>query len=119
MNKMKTATIVVLVFNLLTFKLLAQEGRVTIHVVGENGFPIANAKAGADFDNALPPGTGAGSGKPNEASGITDSKGFCVLIGHCNEGSVGIAVMKEGYYGSDGYGVDFENSVLGLWQPWN
>jgi hypothetical protein len=105
----------------LAFGLHAQEAKITLHVVDESGIAVSNAQASAGFDNALKPGEGWGTGIPTEVSGITDVKGICVLEGKDTAGSVGAAVLKEGYYGSDGYGVIFTNydSILRRWEPWN
>ena len=109
MNKMKTATIVVLVFNLLTFKLQAKEGRITVHVVGEDGAPIARATVKGQFNNSMAAGSGAGGGIPTYVDGVTRTNGLCVLTGRCNEPSVGFAVFKDGYY-ENGGGAGFTNS---------
>jgi len=106
---------------LLAFRLHAQEAKITVHVVDESGVAVSNAQASAGFDNALKPGEGWGTGIPTEVSGITDAKGICVLEGKDTAGSVGTAVLKDGYYGSDGYGIVFTNydSILRRWEPWN
>lgn len=98
--------------------LRANEGRVTIHVVGEDGLPVANAKAGIQFSVGIP-GGGLGNGEVVDVKGLTDTNGICVLTGNGDDASVGAAVLKDGYYGGDGYGIEFTNSLLGRWQPWN
>ena len=117
MKNMKLASTGILLFSL-AFKLSAYEGRVTIHVVGEDGLPIDNAKASIQFTVATP-GGGLGNGKVLNVEGLTDTNGICVMTGNGDDASVGAAVLKEGYYGSDGYGIEFTGSLLGRWQPWN
>lgn len=112
--KLKTSTVL---FALSIFSLQAHEGRVTFRVVGEDGLPIANAKASIQFTVA--DGVGLGSEKAVNVEGLTDTNGVCVLTGNGDDGYAGAAVLKDGYYGSDGYRIEFTNSTLGRWQPWN
>jgi hypothetical protein len=117
---MKLKSIFGLLFSLLfTFELAAQEAKVTIHVVGEDDLPIADAKVEAQLENVGSPGSGWGNTTLNSVKGVTDTNGICILTGKGNEPSVGIGVLKEGTYNADSYGVEFTGSILGRWQPWN
>lgn len=104
----------------LALKLQAYEGKITIHAVDENGIAVTNARAGAQFQNALKPGEGWGNGRPTEVKGITDTNGMCVLAAEGTDSSVSIGVMKDGYYYSSAH-VHFTNAdfILHRWQPWN
>lgn len=118
MKTMKVISINAALLLLFAVNLHANEGRVTIHVVGEDGLPIANAKAGIQFTVGIP-GGGLGNGKVVDVKGLTDTNGICVLTGNGDDASVGAAVLKDGYYGSGGYGIEFTNALLGRWLPWN
>jgi hypothetical protein len=114
--KLKLSTVLIA---LLVFKLQAYEARVTIHVVDENGRPVANAKTGIQLTVATT--GGLGNGKVVDIKGLTDTNGICVLAGNGDDGSVGIAALKDGYYGGDGHGINFTNIdlILRRWLPWN
>jgi hypothetical protein len=119
MNKMKLKTISMMPI-LLAFGLYGQEAKITVHVTDESGVAVSNAQAVAQFQNALKPGEGQGTGRPTEVRGFTDTNGFCVLTGNGTDGSVGIGILKDGYY----YGnaeVAFTNGdhILNRWLPWN
>ena len=119
MNNMKQKSLGMMSI-LLAFGLYGQEAKVTVHVTDENGIAISNAQAVAQFQNALKPGEGQGTGRPTEVRGLTDTNGLCVLTGNGTDGSVGIGILKEGYY----YGnaeVSFTNGdhILNRWLPWN
>jgi hypothetical protein len=105
---------------LLAFGLYGQEAKITVHVTDESGVAVSNAQAVAQFQNALKPGEGWGTGRPTEVRGLTDTNGLCVLTGNGTDGSVGIGILKDGYY----YGsadVSFTNGdhILNRWLPWN
>jgi hypothetical protein len=115
--KLKAVGIVTI---LLAFGLHGQEAKVTVHVTDEGGVAVSNAEAVAQFQNALKPGEGQGTGRPTEVRGLTDTNGLCVLTGNGTDGSVGIGILKDGYY----YGnaeVSFTNGdhILNRWLPWN
>jgi hypothetical protein len=95
----------------------AHEAQVTFHVVGEDGQPVAKAKASIQLTVAT--GGGLDNGKLVNVEGLTDTNGICVLSGNGDDGYVAAAVLKDGYYGSAGYRIELTNSVLGRWQPWN
>jgi hypothetical protein len=118
MKLMKIISINAALFVFFVLNLRAYEGRVTIHIVGEDGLPIANARAGVQFTVATP-GGGLGNGNVVNIVGLTDTNGICVLSGNGDDASVGAAVLKDGYYGAGGYRIEFTNSLLGRWQPWN
>jgi hypothetical protein len=118
MKIMKIISINAALLLLFSFNLRANEGRVTIHVVGEDGLPIATAKANIQFAVAMP-GGGLGNEKVVNIEGLTDTNGICVLTGNGDDAYVGAAVLKDGYYGAGGYRIEFTNSLLGRWQPWN
>lgn len=118
MKTMKIISINAALLLLFAANLHAYEGRVTIHVVGEDGLPIAGAKANIQFAVAAP-GGGLGSEKVVNVDGLTDTNGICVLSGNGDDAYVGAAVLKDGYYGASGYRIQFTNSQLGRWQPWN
>jgi len=115
--KLKLSTAIIVLFGL---GAQAYEGRVTIRAVDENGNPVANAKATVQFVLGVP-GGGLGNEKISNVEGLTDTNGICVLTGNGDEGTVGAAVLKEGYYGSGGHGVEFTNVDLisHRWLPWN
>lgn len=120
MKNMNLISTIVILLVLSLCKIQAQEGRVTVHAVDENGIAVSNAQAVAQFQNALKPGEGWGTGRPTEVRGVTDTNGFCVLTGNGTDGSVSIGILKEGYY----YGnaeVLFTNGdrILNHWLPWN
>jgi hypothetical protein len=119
MNNMKLKTIGIMTI-LLAFSLYGQEAKITVHVTDENGIAVSNTQAVAQFQNALKPGEGWGTGRPTEVRGLTDTNGLCVLTGNGTDGSVGIGILKDGYY----YGnaeVSFTNGdhILNRWLPWN
>jgi hypothetical protein len=119
MNNMKLKTIGIMPI-LLAFGLYGQEAKVTVHVTDENGIAVSNSQAVAQFQNALKPGEGQGTGRPTEVRGLTDTNGLCVLTGNGTDGSVGVGILKDGYY----YGnaeVSFTNGdhILNRWLPWN
>ena len=118
MNKMKIATTVVLVFNLLTFKLQANEGRFTVHAVDETGRAITGAVVKAQFMLAGMPGAGWGDYKLNNVEGITDAGGKCIITGKGDDSSASAGIFKDGYYVNT-CRIAFTNSQLGRWQPWN
>jgi hypothetical protein len=120
MKKMKLISNTVILLLLPFCKIQAQEGQVTVHAVDENGMAVSNAQAVAQFQNALKPGEGWGTGRPTEVRGTTDTSGFCILAGNGTDGSVSIGILKEGYY----YGnaeLLFTNGdrILNHWLPWN
>jgi len=111
---------VLLIF--ITSNIIAQEARVTIRVADELGVVISNATVNAGFSTLIQPGWGWGGGKPNRVTGQTDTNGICILDGRGNGGSVGISAMKDSYYPSGGYCIDFTNLTGGVvkkWEPWN
>jgi len=118
MKNMKTISITTALLLLFSLNLRANEGRVTIHVIGEDGLAIVNAKANIQFAVAMP-GGGLGNEKVVNVEGLTDTNGICVLTGNGDDAYVGAAVLKDGYYGASGYRMEFTNSLLGHWQPWN
>ncbi len=118
MKTMKTISVTTALFLLFSLNMRANEGRVTIHVIGEDGLPVVNAKANIQFAVAMP-GGGLGNETVVNEEGLTDTNGICVLTGNGDEASVGAAVLKNGYYGASGYRIEFTNSILGRWQPWN
>ena len=117
-----TNTLVLLMLLLAFDSVNAQEGCITVRVFNESGQVISNALVSAGFGTMIKPGWGWGGGKPNTVKGYTDTNGICVLTGEGNGGEVGIAVSKDGYYGSGGFNIIFTN-VPGIafkrWQPWN
>lgn len=123
MNVLRIIRFVCLSLMLGTLSAMAQDARITVHVTdAETGIPVSNAYVSAGFDTNIKPGWGWGAGKPNRETGTTDANGLCVLTGHGNGGSVGVAVRKEEYYGNSGYGITFTNlpGILnGRWEPWN
>ena len=101
------------------FSCLAHLAKETIRVVDEAGIPIVGVKVDGQFNNALPPGSGAGGGVPTYTEGLTDTNGLTVLSGICNEPSMGFGLVKNEYYAGGG-GYAFTNfSALGEWLPWN
>jgi hypothetical protein len=119
MNNMKLKAVGLMTI-LLAFGLNGQEAKITVHVTDEYGVAVSNAQAVAQFQNVLKPGEGWGTGRPTEVRGLTDTNGLCVLTGIGTDGSVGIGVLKDGYY----YGnaeVSFTNGdhILNHWLPWN
>jgi len=120
MKNMKIQSTTVILLALLLCKLQAQEGRITVHALDDSGVAISNAQVVAQFQNALKPGEGWGTGRPTEVRGVTDANGLCVLTANGTDGSVGIGVMKGGYY-YESAGVLFTNGdpVLNRWLPWN
>jgi hypothetical protein len=107
---------------LLVLEVNAQDGEITVCVADESGTPVSGAAIHAGFATAIKPGWGWGVGKPNTVRGLTDTNGVCILQGSGNGGSVGIGVLKDGYYGSAGYQVFFTNLVGAVerkWQPRN
>jgi hypothetical protein len=118
MKLVKTISINVALLLLFTVNLRANEGCVTIHVDDEGGLPIAKAKANVQFTVGIP-GGGLGNGKVVNVEGLTDTNGICVLTGNGDDAAVSAAVLKDGYYGAGGYRMEFTNSLLGRWQPWN
>jgi len=109
-------------FFLVATDVLGQEAQITVQVTNESGSPVTNATVHAGFATAIKPGWGWGPGNPNRVKGTTDTNGVCKLQGEGNGGSVGIAVFKEGYYGSSGYLVVFTNltgTIARKWEPWN
>lgn len=96
-------------------------GQITVRVTDESSAPVTNANVSAGFSTMISPGWGWGAGKSNDVDGTTNTNGVCTLRGKGNGGSVGVAVSKEGYYGSSDYMV-FTNRVGIIrqkWQPWN
>jgi hypothetical protein len=119
MNNMKLKAVGLMII-FLAFSLCGQEAKITVHVTDENGIAVSYAQAVAQFQNALKPGEGQGTGRPTEVRDLTDTNGMCVLTGNGTDGSVGIGILKEGYY----YGnaeVSFTNGdhILNRWLPWN
>ena len=119
MNNMKQKSLGMMSI-LLAFGLYGQEAKVTVHVTDENGIAISNAQAVAQFQNALKPGEGQGTGRPTEVRGLTDTNGLCILTGNGTDGSVGIGILKDGYYYANAE-VSFTNGdhILNRWLPWN
>lgn len=118
MNMKEKIPIVVLVFTLFTYRLLAHEGRVTVRAVDESGLPIASAKVELQFTLAGLPGAGWGDYQINNIYGVTDTNGICTLTGKGDQPTASAGVFKEGYYGESA-GVTFTNTLLGRWQLWN
>jgi hypothetical protein len=119
MRNMKSLSVIVIIVCLVC-RLQAYEGKVTVHVTDEAGGAVSNAAVVAQFENALKPGEGWGTGRPTEVKGHTDAEGVCALTGDGTDGSVGIGVMRADYYGNSTE-VLFTNadSALNRWLPWN
>ncbi len=120
--KLLDSIVVFLMFFLTVEGVNAQEGCVTVRVIDEFGQVIPNAFVSAGFGTMIKPGWGWGGGKPNTVTGYTDTNGICLIKGKGNDGEVGIAVLKDGYYGSGGFRITFTNATgiaVKKWQPWN
>ena len=87
-----------------------------MEVTEESNLPVHNATVVVAFEHKLERGFGWGS-QSKEQRSVTDSNGKCSINGAC-DGSLGLAVIKEGYYSSSGYRIEFTNAVAGRWQPW-
>ncbi len=112
----------ILISTIACLALQAKEGRVTVHVVDESGNPIPGIEVVAQFDNALGPGEGWGTGKPTQVKSVTGKNGVCVLTGSGNLPSVGIGITDNNPYYGNTAGISFTNpsaSSFGRWQPWN
>jgi hypothetical protein len=120
MKNMKLKTIGIIA-TFLAFGLYGQEAKITVHVTDESGLAISNAQISAGFSFAPKGSGGWGASGENHVNGVTDSNGICAITGNGNGGDVGISIVKEGYYGTTGFGVIFTNLdfILHRWQPWN
>ena len=87
-------------------------GKVTLHVVDDNGTAVADARVATHFS-------------PHDALGekITDADGKAEVSGKPVFGDMSYSVSKEGYYTSNGrYCFDAVPGAyrqLGRWHPWN
>jgi hypothetical protein len=85
--------------------------KLTVRVIGEQGEPIAGAKAKIGFREKL-------SDRDERAVGDTDARGEFTAEGHSDRRLLSGA-SKEGYYDSSSPSTIFKDAVLGKWQPWN
>jgi hypothetical protein len=89
--------------------------QITVQVVDEGGFPVADANVSASYYIPPPPNaTEAGSRK----TGLTDTNGFVTISAHSGPW-VGCEVDKAGYYPTSGLNFSFTNRIGDQWQPWN
>jgi len=85
--------------------------KLTVHVVGEKGEPIAGAKVEIGFREKL-------SNRDQRAIGETDARGKFTAEGHSDRRLLSGA-SKVGYYDSSSPSTIFKDAFLGKWQPWN
>src|SRR5258708_36816855 len=93
----------------------APEWQVTLRVLDEGGFPVANADVYASYYSPPPPNAPE-AGLPK--TGQTDTNGLAILTAHSGP-SVVCGADKTGYYANGGLTFDFKNKVGDQWQPWN
>ncbi|NTV15677.1 MAG: hypothetical protein HGA96_17400 [Desulfobulbaceae bacterium] len=94
----------------------ASTGKITIRVVGDDGKPIAGAKAYISYSK---PGRGGIGVADMLKEGFTNNEGlFTAESSTIN--SIGLSAEKEGYYHS-GIHYEFKSSsfLLNRWEPWN
>ncbi|MBI5634353.1 MAG: Ig-like domain-containing protein [Nitrospirae bacterium] len=97
-----------------TVALARSFAKVTIIVTDENNQPLSKANVHLGFRVYT---KGGWSSETNEASGLTDSKGYFTASSFADD-FVGFTITKDGYYESGG-DYKFKESSIGRWQPWN
>ncbi len=88
------------------------KARVTVHVIGEDGKPIAGVNARFVFSGEF------NSQAIVPVSGETDANGNFTAEGYC-DGSFGADFNKTGYYSGSVDIPTFHESKEGKWQPWD
>lgn len=91
---------------------LANEAKVTLKVVDDDGRPVEGAMVGVSFERNTSQGT-----QVTTERGKTDADGFFTATGSGN-GFVSFGAHKEGFYDSY-YNHVFSEKSIGRWQPWN
>lgn len=91
--------------------------RLTLHVVDDEGTPVAKAEARIGAERR-PKGEESG-GKGVFTEGMTDAQGyFSGEVEAWNARQAGYQVQKEGYYGV-WLAYRAKDPIQGKWQPWN
>lgn len=90
----------------------ADQAKVTISVVGEDGLPVEGANAGVSFERNTVKGTQVVTKR-----GTTDAEGEFTASEDGN-GFISCGVHKQSYYDSY-YHVNFSKQNFGRWEPWN
>ena len=85
--------------------------KLTIHVIGEDGLPIAGAKVNIGFREKL-------SDQDALAVGETNALGTFTAEGYSDRRLLA-DVNKAGFYNSGAPSTIFKDPILGKWQPWN
>jgi hypothetical protein len=87
------------------------EAKLTAHIIGEDGQPIANAHISFAFTQQF-------HGDAAVVEGNTDSNGNFTAEGY-TDGKPGSVVTKDGYYFGSVNNPHFLESKEGKWQPWD
>lgn len=96
-------TIVTGTFGVTAYDFVMPNVELSVKVVDENEAPISGADVGASFPHVY----GAGAAyKGEEKHGITDAQGIALFKGK-TAATVGFAVIKNGYYRTQGEQIDF------------
>ncbi len=87
--------------------------RVTVHVIGEDGQPIPDAKVTFSFHVPL----------PNNPTGViigsTDTNGNFTAESEMSIGGLGNGITKDGYYFGGASIPTFTRHIGDHWQPWD
>jgi len=97
-----------------TVALARSFAKVTLIVTDENNRPVSNANVHLGFRVYT---KGGWASETNEASGLTDSKGYFTASSFTDD-FVAFTITKDSYYESGG-DYKFKESNLGRWEPWN